>query len=268
MTAGRFEGRVAVVTGGASGIGESIVRLLGSEGGATVIADVDCDRGRALAHELGSRTAFVRTDVSREVDVATAVDQAVDRFGRLDLVCNNAGFPGPDPSILDISVEQYRQTLDVLLLGVLLGTKHGARVMIAAGHGGAIVNTTSTAGLRGGEGAHLYTVAKHAVIGLTRSAASELGTHDIRVNAVAPSGIPTPMAAAFKFGDAGRVADVAASIESRSPFSWGSSPLDVAEAVLFLATDGSRYVTGQTLSVDAGKLTAPPRSPGDQHRRS
>jgi NAD(P)-dependent dehydrogenase (short-subunit alcohol dehydrogenase family) len=258
---GRFHGRVAVVTGGASGIGEAIVRLVVAEGGSAVIADLQDDLGEALEVELGGRTAFAHADVAHEHDVAAAVTCAMDRFGGLDVVCNNAGMPGPDPSIVDVEVAQYRRVLDVLVLGVVLGTKHGARAMIAGGHGGAIVNITSTSGLRGGEGPHLYTTAKHAVIGLTRSCASELGQHGIRVNAVAPGGIPTPMAAAFKYGDATRVADVAASIAERSPVGRGSTPADVAEAVAYLASDASGYVTGHTLAVDAGKIAAPPRTP-------
>jgi NAD(P)-dependent dehydrogenase (short-subunit alcohol dehydrogenase family) len=258
---GRFDDHVVVVTGGASGIGEAIVRLVVDEGGAAIIADLQEDMGVALAAELGDQAMFVRTDVSAEGDVAAAVARAVERFGRLDVVCNNAGMPGPDPSIVDVTVEQFQHVIGVLLLGVVLGTKHGARAMIASGHGGAIVNTASTAALRGGEGPHLYTMAKHAVIGLTRSSASELGRFGIRVNAVAPSGIPTPMAASFKFGDKARVADVAASIAERSPLVRGSTAHDVAEAVAYLATEASGYVTGQTLSVDAGLITAPPRTP-------
>jgi NAD(P)-dependent dehydrogenase (short-subunit alcohol dehydrogenase family) len=258
---GRFDGQVVVVTGGASGIGEAIVRLVVREGGAAVIADLQVDLGVALATELGDQALFARTDVSAESDVAAAIATAVDTFGRLDVVCNNAGMPGPDPSIVDVTVEQFQHVIGVLLLGVVFGTKHGARAMVAGGHRGAIVNTASTAALRGGEGPHLYTAAKHAVIGLTRSTAAELGRFGIRVNAVAPSGIPTPMAAAFKFGDKARVAEVAASIAERSPLARGSTPQDVAEAVAYLSTDASGYVTGQTISVDAGLITAPPRTP-------
>ncbi len=262
MADSRFRDRVAVVTGGASGIGEAVARRVVAEGGAAVIADLQDGLGATLAATLGPRAASCHCDVTQEDDLRAAVELAGARFGRLDVMCNNAGLPGPDPSILDVSVEQYRSLLDVLVLGVVLGTKHAARAMVAAGRGGAIVNTTSVAGLRGGEGPHLYTTAKHAVVGLTRSTASELGRFGIRVNAVAPAGIPTPMAAAFRFGDAARVADVAASIAARSPIAGrGSSPDDVAEAVAYLASDASGYVTGQVLVVDAGKTFAPPREP-------
>ena len=257
----RFAGKVVIVTGGASGIGEAIARRVVGEGGAVVIADLQAELGTALESDLGAKASFVSTDVSVEEQVARAVETAIDRFGRLDVMCNNAGMPGPDPSIVDVEVGQYRFVLDVLLLGVVLGTKHAARAMIAQGDGGSIVNTASTAALRGGEGPHLYTAAKHAVIGLTRSTAAELGRFGIRVNAVAPSGIPTPMAAAFKYGDASRVAEVAASIAERSPLTRGSSADDIAQAVAYLATEASGYVTGQTLAVDAGKVDAPSRIP-------
>jgi NAD(P)-dependent dehydrogenase (short-subunit alcohol dehydrogenase family) len=261
VTSSRFHDRVAIVTGGASGIGEALTRLVVAEGGAVIVADVQDDLGHQLAEELGDGVGFVHTDVASEADVTTAVAAAVERFGRLDFMCNNAGLAGPDPSIVDVEVDQYRSLLDVLLLGVLLGTKHAARAMIASGRPGAVVNTTSTAGRRGGEGAHLYTMAKHAVVGLTRSTASELGVHGIRVNAVAPGGIPTPMAALFRLGDPSRVAEMAESIASRSPFPWGSAAQDVAEAIAFLASDASRYTTGEVLSVDAGRIDAPPRTP-------
>src|SRR6476646_5557135 len=129
----RFNGKTAVVTGGASGIGESIVRLLVQEEATVVIADLRDDLGQALADELGDAARFVATDVADESEVAAAVAEAVDTFGRLDVMCNNAGIVGPDRSITDLTVDDYRQALDVLLLGVLLGTKHAARVMIGQG---------------------------------------------------------------------------------------------------------------------------------------
>ena len=261
METARFRGRVALVTGGASGIGEAMSRLVVREGGSVVLADLQQDLGTALAQELGPEATLVPTDVSEESDVQGAVAAALDAYGRLDVVCNNAGLPGPDPQVVNIDVDDYRRMLDILLLGVILGTKHGARAMIAGGHPGAIVNTASTAAQRGGLGPHIYTTAKHAVVGFTRSSASELGAHGIRVNAVAPSGIPTPMAARFRFGDASRLDDMAASIAERSPLPWGSSPDDVAEAIAWLASDSSRYITGEVIVVDAGLINAPARTP-------
>ena len=135
--------------------------------------------------------------------------------------------------------------------------------MIRQGAGGAIVNTASIASVQGGLGPHLYTTAKHAVVGLTRSTASELVSHDIRVNCVAPGGIATPMGAQHVLGDASRVDELASSIAARSPLSRGSTPMDIAEAVAFLASDAAGYICGQTLVVDAGRTIAPPRTPGD-----
>jgi NAD(P)-dependent dehydrogenase (short-subunit alcohol dehydrogenase family) len=264
----RFRGKTAVVTGGASGIGESIVRLLVEEEAAVVIADLQQELGHALADDLGDAVRFVSTDVANETDVAAAVGRAVDEFGRLDVMCNNAGIVGPDPSIVDVTIDDYQRTLGVLVLGVILGTKHSARAMIRQGRGGAIVNTASIASVRGGLGPHLYTTAKHAVVGLTRSTASELVSHDIRVNCVAPGGIATPMGAQHVFGDAGRVDELAASIASRSPLSRGSTPTDIAEAVAFLASDAAGYICGQTLVVDAGRTIAPPRTPGEVGNRA
>ena len=168
----RFRGKTAVVTGGASGIGESIVRLLVEEEASVVVADLQAELGQALAADLGDSVRFVRADVANESDVAAAIEAAVEAFGRLDVMCNNAGIVGPDPSIVDVTVDDYQRTLGVLLLGVILGTKHAARAMIRQDAGGAIVNTASIASVQGGLGPHLYTTAKHAVVGLTRSTAS------------------------------------------------------------------------------------------------
>ena len=259
----RFRGKTAVVTGGASGIGESIVRLLVEEEASVVVVDLQAELGQALADHLGDSVRFVRADVANESDVAAAIAAAVEAFGRLDVMCNNAGIVGPDPSIVDVTVDDYQRTLGVLLLGVILGTKHAARAMIRLGAGGAIVNTASIASVQGGLGPHLYTTAKHAVVGLTRSTASELVSHDIRVNCVAPGGIATPMGAQHVLGDASRVDELASSIAARSPLSRGSTPMDIAEAVAFLASDAAGYICGQTLVVDAGRTSAPPRTPGD-----
>ena len=257
----RYDGKVALVTGGASGIGEAIVRLVVREGGSVVIADRQAELGQALAHALGAAAVFAAADVSDEADVAAAVDLAVARYGRLDLMCNNAGFAGPDLPIAETPLREYDRVMAALLRGVFAGIKHAARVMIPAGRGGAIVNTSSVAGVQGGLGCHIYTTAKHGVIGLTRSAASELGRYGIRVNCVAPGGVPTPMGALFVTGDASRVDVVAERQAERSPLGRAATPDDIAEAVAYLGSDGGSFVNGQTLVVDAGALTSPPRVP-------
>jgi NAD(P)-dependent dehydrogenase (short-subunit alcohol dehydrogenase family) len=248
----RFEGRTAVVTGGASGLGEAMVRLFVAEGGQAVIADVQEDRGTALAEELGDAAVFTITDVADEAAVAAAVDRAVGHFGSLDTMCNNAGIVGVVGPIADTPMDLYDRTMAILLRGVFIGVKHGARAMIAQGTGGAIVNVASTAGLLGGQGPHVYSAAKAGVIGLTRSASSELAQYGIRVNAIAPGGIPTPLTAAVTTGNVADVEVTAKAIGSRSPLGRAPTPFDVAEAVLFLASEAGSYVTGQTLAVDAG----------------
>jgi len=162
---GRLDGKVAVVTGGASGIGEGTVRRFVAEGARCVVADIQ--PGAALVAELGEATRFVRTDVTVEADVAAAVDLAVGAFGRLDVMFNNAGIVGAVGTLADTTVEAWDATMAVLLRGVFLGMKHAARVMVPQ-RSGAILSMSSTAGVMGGLGPHAYTAAKHAVIGLTR----------------------------------------------------------------------------------------------------
>jgi NAD(P)-dependent dehydrogenase (short-subunit alcohol dehydrogenase family) len=164
----RLKGRVAVVTGGARGIGEGTVRRFVEEGASVIISDLQAEAGEALARELGAAARFIRTDVTREEDVAAAVDLAVREFGRLDCMINNAGIVGAIGSIKDTSVKAWDATIAVLLRGVFLGMKHAARVMIPQ-QSGSIVSLASTAGVMGGLGPHAYTAAKHAVVGLTKS---------------------------------------------------------------------------------------------------
>ena len=259
---GRLEGRVAVVTGGASGIGEATVRRFKAEGARVLIADLQQERGEALASELGDGAAFAHCDVTHEPDVEAAVAAAQERFDALDIWFNNAGVVGVVGPIADTPVDRWRKTLDVLLTGVFLGTKHAARVMVERGSG-VILNTASSAGVMGGLGPHAYTAAKHGVIGLTRSAASELSPHGVRVNAIAPHTVTTPMIASVL----GKPED----LEAASKFAARMSPLgfagdggDIANAALYLASDEARFTTGHTLVVDAGATTAPTPSPFSQ----
>src|SRR5207244_4247878 len=161
------------------------------EGAAVMVADLDDERGRRLAGELGSRGGYVHTDVSREADIKAAVDETCKRFGQLDCIFNNAGYAGVGGKIEDVSAEGFDATIGVLLRGVFLGMKHAAPVMKRQG-GGSIISTASVAGLRTGLGPHIYSAAKAAVIHLTRTAAMELGEASIRVNSICPGGIATP----------------------------------------------------------------------------
>ena len=190
----RLTGKVAAITGGASGIGAGTVRRFVAEGAKVLIADLDQARGAALASELGAAAAFLRTDVSKEEDIAAMVAETTDRFGRIDVLFNNAGFGGALGPIESTTVADYDLTMDVLLKSVFLGMKHVAPLMKAQGSG-SIISTASVAGIRAGYAPHLYSVAKSAVIHLTRTVALELGEHGVRVNAICPGFIATPLAA-------------------------------------------------------------------------
>jgi NAD(P)-dependent dehydrogenase (short-subunit alcohol dehydrogenase family) len=253
---GRIEGKVAVITGGASGIGEATVRRFCEEGARVVIADIQEDKGKALAEELGQVARFARVDVTEEDDVAAAIAVAVQDFGRLDVMYNNAGVVGALGSLLETSSEQWRKTIDILLNGVFLGIKQAARVMVPQGSG-VILSTASTAGILGGLGPHAYTAAKHGVIGLTKSAASELSSKHVRVNAIAPGPMATPMIEAVVGGvPSSTTMDlVQKSLKDDSPLGVAGQARDIANAALFLASDESGQVTGHTLVVDAGVTT-------------
>ena len=252
---GRIEGKVAVVTGGASGLGEATVRKFVAEGARVVIADLQDGPGNALAAEIGDSTVFVQTDVTREEDVAGAVDAAVARFGRLDVMFNNAGIVGAVGPIADTSLDAWDRTVAVLLRGVFLGMKHATRVMVPQ-RSGSIISTSSSAGVLGGLGPHCYTACKHAVIGLTKSVASELGSSGIRVNAISPGSTVSPMTAAvITPGDPTAIDVATARIASQSLLGIPGIPDDIAYAALYLASDEARNVTGHTLVVDAGQTT-------------
>jgi len=264
-TTGRLANKVALITGGASGIGEGTARRFVAEGASVVIADLQADRGTALAAELGAPASFIACDVTSEDDLAAAVDHAVATFGRLDIMFNNAGIVGVIGRIAETSADSWDRTVAVLLRGVFLGTKHAARVMVPQGSG-VIISTSSTAGILGGLGPHCYTACKHAVIGLTKSVASELAANGIRVNAISPGSTVTAMTSAVITGDhtATEAADKA--IAAGSALGIAGYPEDIANAALYLASDEARYVTGHTLVVDAGQTTM--GGNGQFHRRA
>jgi NAD(P)-dependent dehydrogenase (short-subunit alcohol dehydrogenase family) len=251
----RLANKVTLVTGGGSGIGEATVRLFAAEGAAVVIADIQDDRGRRVAGELGPRAAYVHADVSREDDVRGAVAETVRRFGRLDCMFNNAGHAGVGGRIAEIPVAGFDETLGVLLRGVFLGMKHAAPVMQAQGSG-SIISTASVAGMVTGLGPHVYSAAKAAVIHLTRSVAMELGEHNVRVNCICPGGIATPI-----FGKGlGLTIERAEAIvplmkgvlENLQPIKRSGLPDDIAQAALWLASDDATFVNGHALVVDGG----------------
>jgi len=253
----RLAGKVALVTGGASGIGEATVRLFVAEGASVVIADLQDERGGRVAGELGARAAYAHADVSREAEVQAAVEAAVRRYGRLDCIFNNAGYGGVGGRIAEIPVEGFDETLGVLLRGVFLGMKHAAPVMRRQG-GGSIISTASIAGLRTGLGPHVYSAAKAAVIHLTRSVAMELGEHNIRVNCICPGGIATPIFGKGLGLSPERAEEIVplmkGVLENLQPIKRSGLPDDIAQAALWLASDDSTFVNGHALVVDGGLI--------------
>ncbi len=246
-----LQGKVAVVTGGASGIGEGIVRGVVAAGGRCVVADVQIERAKALVAQLGPAAIAAAVDVTNEHDVAAAVALAVAEFGGLDCMFNNAGVLGVVGSLLDHDAADWRSTIDVLLTSVFLGIREAGKVMVRQGHG-AIINTASTAGVRGGLGPHCYTAAKHAVVGLTASAAVEFGRSNVRVNCLAPGRTVSGLTAQLITGDPDATGSTAAYMASRSPSGRAAFPDDIAAAAMFLASDQAWYVNGACLVIDGG----------------
>jgi NAD(P)-dependent dehydrogenase (short-subunit alcohol dehydrogenase family) len=248
-------GKVVAITGGASGLGEATARLMAAEGARVVLGDIQDDRGQQLVAELGDGSRYVRCDVTSEPDVAGLVDTAVREFGRLDCMFNNAGIVGAHGGIDEIPLEEYEFTMAVLLRSVFLGMKHAARVMKPQGSG-VILTTSSIGGLQGGLGPHVYGAAKAAVVALTKNVAAELGAWSIRVNAIAPGKILTPMNAANLTGDPDAMDEAREAFATRTPLRGRiGEAFDIAHAALWLASDDAGFVSGHTLVVDGGLTT-------------
>jgi len=245
-----LEGRVAIVTGGASGIGRGIVECFVEQGARVVIADVDRDGGAVLAAELGDATMFHPTDVSDADQIQGAVDAAVEHFGGLHVMCNNAGVGGSFKRFLDDDFADFDRVIGVNVYGVLVGCQRAARHMAEHG-GGVILNTTSIGGINAGAGVMAYRATKAAVIHLTRSLAVELAAKSIRVNCIAPAHIPTAINANL---------DQSAIVRAMQPLQRLGSPRDVGEAFAFLASERAAQITGIVLPVDGGTTAgSPPR---------
>jgi NAD(P)-dependent dehydrogenase (short-subunit alcohol dehydrogenase family) len=249
------EGLVAVVTGGASGIGQATVERFLAEGWAVVAADLNAGNGERLVADLEAdghkgRIAFMQSDVSVEEDVAAVVGAAAERFGRLDCMVNNAGVGGAFGPITELEVEDWDYTFAVLTRGVFLGVKHAPRLMQAQGRPGSIVNTASIAGLGGGAGPQAYSAAKAAVLNLTRTAAVELAPHRIRVNAVNPGAVKTPIIAGAPLDELPGGAQ---------PWPDVGQPHQIASVIHFLAGEDAGFMTGESVTVDGGVVAAGPR---------
>jgi NAD(P)-dependent dehydrogenase (short-subunit alcohol dehydrogenase family) len=256
---GRLQGKVAAITGGASGMGRATVLRFLDEGARVVIADLNETTGKetlelARSRGAGERARFLRTNVSQEADVEAMVQLAQSEFGRLDCVFNNAGLGGALGSVMETEVEDWDFTFAVLVRGVFLGIKHGARAMKEQG-GGSIINTASVAGLSGGAGPIAYSAAKAAVINLSRAAAVELAEHRIRVNAICPGGILTPLL------HRGNEELVKRRLEGLQPWPAVGTGEHIAGAALFLASEDAEFVTGEALVVDGGLTAMGPNLP-------
>ncbi|MFT6955034.1 MAG: NAD(P)-dependent dehydrogenase (short-subunit alcohol dehydrogenase family) [Halieaceae bacterium] len=250
--ANRLDGKVAVITGASSGIGAATAHRFVAEGCRVVLGDIQEDQGRELAETLGSGAVFAVCNVTNEDDVATLVDLAVSTFGQLDIMFNNAGIVGSKGPIHTTPAGEWIATLNILINGVFYGVKHAARVMRPQ-ESGSIINMSSVAGVIGGLAPHAYTVAKHAVVGLTKSTSSELCTNGIRVNAIAPYSMATPMVADAHLQDPQAVEQTARNLAENSPLTnRAGTAEDVANAALWLASDESGFTSGLTLTTDAG----------------
>ncbi len=250
--AGDLEGKVAVVTGGASGIGAATVRLLSARGAAVVIADVDARSGEALAVEVdaaGGTAWSMVVDVTDPEQVEALVAAAVDGFGGLDIAVNNAGTSGSYSSLTEHSLAEWDRTLAVNLTGVFVCLRAEVPALLARG-GGVIVNTASDAGLMGFAGLPAYVASKHGVVGLTKSVALEYARKGIRVNAVCPGSVNTPMLEGFVGGDQAALEGMG----KVTPMGRLGTPDEVAEAIVWLCSDASSYVTGAVVTVDGGVM--------------
>jgi NAD(P)-dependent dehydrogenase (short-subunit alcohol dehydrogenase family) len=244
---------VVLITGALAGIGRATALAFANEGARLVVSGRRDDAGEALVTELravGAEAEFIRADVRHENDVQSLVDKTVARFGRLDVAVNNAGTEGKLGPVTEQTAESYAATFDTNVLGVLLSLKHELRVMQAQGSG-SIVNLSSTMGHRGAPGASLYTASKHAVEGLTRSAALEAAAFGVRVNAVAPGPTDTTMLDRFT-GSADRKAGLVAGV----PLKRMGRPEEIADAIVFLASPKASFISGQIIDVNGGKTAA------------
>jgi NAD(P)-dependent dehydrogenase (short-subunit alcohol dehydrogenase family) len=256
-------GKVAIVTGGASGIGRGIVDKFVAEGARIVVADVETDRGEAVAAELGAEAVFRRADVSDPEQVGALVAAAVEQFGGLHVMVNNAGVSSKmHRRFFDDDLADFHRVMAVNVLGVMAGTREAGRHMAAHG-GGSIINISSIGGIQAGGGVMSYRASKAAVNQFTKCAAIELAHFEVRVNAIAPGNIPTPIVSKSALNmepeEIERFeAAIRQTMRDDRPLKREGTPEDVAEAALYFATDRSRYVTGTVLPIDGGTSAGKP----------
>ncbi|EHJ59587.1 SDR family NAD(P)-dependent oxidoreductase [Novosphingobium pentaromativorans] len=248
----RFSGKTVLITGGASGIGRGTAIRFAEEGAKIALADLNTAGGletAGLCEAAGGEAIFIETDVSCEQAMQDFVESAASRLGGIDVLFNNAGFPGAVGPIEALSVEDWDKTFSVLVRSVFLGMKFSVPHMKQRG-GGAIVSTSSIGGLRGYAFGHAYSACKSALLNLTRSAAVELGRFNIRVNCICPGQILTPMAG----GDHSDLAALEADMATRQPIPRAGRPEDIGNAVLYLASKEAGFITGEIITIDGGLL--------------
>jgi NAD(P)-dependent dehydrogenase (short-subunit alcohol dehydrogenase family) len=258
--AGRLDGKVAVITGAASGIGRGAVDLFVAEGAKVIAADIQDDKGARIEEDHKGKARYVRCDVSSETDIEAAVGAAAKYFGRLDCLFNNAGTGGARDPADAVTAEGFDAVMHLHVRAALLGMKYAVPFMRAQG-GGSIVSTASVAGLRSGYGPILYSIAKAAIVHMTHVTAAQLGASNIRVNCICPGLIATNIFA-NAFGMPSQLAEtridaIAEASKNSQPIARGGRPRDIAEAALYLASDGSSFVTGHALVVDGGLTLGP-----------
>eukprot|EP01018_Ginkgo_biloba_P009319 Gb_19302 [translate_table: standard] len=249
----RLEGRVAIITGAATGIGESSARLFAANGAKVILADVQDEPGKSVAASIGPAATYMHCDVTREDDVRKVVEKAVEMYGRLDVMYSNAGRLGKQSSIMEMDMDEFDHVMATNVRGAGAAIKHAARAMLAAKIKGSIICTASVSATVAGTTPHPYSVSKHAIVGLVKTAASELGKHGIRVNCVSPFGVATPMLVSAweetKLDPLNIEADCSALSNLQGVV---LKARDVANAVLFLASDDAAFISGHNLAVDGG----------------
>ncbi|XP_031378455.1 short-chain dehydrogenase reductase ATA1, partial [Punica granatum] len=256
----RLPGKVAIITGGARGIGAGTAKLFAQHGAHVIIADIIDGLGTDLAESIGGR--YIHCDVAKEADVEAAVKFALAWKGRLDIMFNNAGVSGPDGSIMRLDMDRVKALVSVNINGIVHGIKYAARAMVESGKGGSIICSASSAASLGGLAGHAYTMSKGAILSLTRSSACELGQHGIRVNCISPHGVPSEMLLFYYRRVFGRddvtTEEVSSAVGEKGSLikGRGGSVEDVAHAAVFLASDEAGFITGHNLVIDGGYTSA------------